>query len=219
MNRKLSMPCLVLAATTLLWGAAARADVIGPPPKTCPAGTEPGSCHGGPFCKPKVCVSDASCKAGQSCQSKKFCIKQINCGGGYGTKYIDVAKGTCPGGAPCKDGTCKTVKVCVAGTPPKPDAKPPVPDLKPPVPDSKQPAKDSKPPVPDSKQPAKDSKQPAKDGKQPAKDSKQPTTDSKATTPSDSDGCSCDVPAGGGSALLGLLLLAALSLVRRSRRG
>ena len=207
----------LLATGLLLWGTSAGADVIGPPPTNCPAGTKAESCHGGPHCKPEVCVNDASCKLGKSCQAQQYCIHTINCGGGYGTKYVDVAKGTCPGGAPCKVGTCKTVKVCMAKAP-TPDAKPPTPDSTPPTPDSKQPAPDTKQPAVDTKQSAVDTKQPAVDTKQPATDTKQPATDTKPATPADTDGCSCDLPAGGKSTWLVLLALALLFVSRRGRR-
>lgn len=195
--RSMTRAGLPLLAGVLLWGTAARGDVIKPPPTNCPAGTKAMSCHGGPHCEPVTCVTDASCKAGLSCQSQQYCIKQINCAGGYGgPKYKDVAMGTCPGGAPCKVGTCKAVNVCVAKAP-SPDAKPPAPDTKPPAPDSKQPAADTK---------------------QPAADTKQPAADTGGTKAADSDGCSCELPAGRGSCLLGVLGLLLLIVSRRRRR-
>ena len=222
--RSMTRAGLPLLAGVLLWGTAARGDVIKPPPTNCPAGTKAMSCHGGPHCEPVTCVTDASCKAGLSCQSQQYCIKQINCAGGYGgPKYKDVAMGTCPGGAPCKVGTCKAVNVCVAKAP-SPDAKPPAPDTKPPAPDSKQPAADTKQPIADTKQPAADTKkptdtkQPAADTKQPAADTKQPAADTGGTKAADSDGCSCELPAGRGSCLLGVLGLLLLIVSRRRRR-
>ena len=212
---------LLLVLSMISGGATARADVVMPPPKTCPAGTKPGTCHGGPHCKPEECSSSASCAPGQVCQGQKYCMQTINCGGGYGgPSYVDVARAACAGATPCKVGKCTTVQVCGAKgsvpdgkvvpdtKPPVPDTKPPVPDTKPPTVDTKPPTVDTKPPTVDTKQPVVDTKKPGADTQKPAADSKQPAVDSGGT-PAESSSCSCELGTGGGGSwwlLLGLLL-------------
>ena len=107
---------ITLAAMAVATGGVARADVVMPPPKTCPEGATPSTCHGGPYCKPEVCSSTTGCPPGTACKSKELCIDQINCGGKVGPVYNDAVKDTCPGGVPCKVGTCKTVSVCIIFT-------------------------------------------------------------------------------------------------------
>ena len=63
----------------------ARADAVGPPPADCPAGSFGDSCHGGPFCRPSTCESDAACAGGEICQEVKVCVGGVQCGGGIET--------------------------------------------------------------------------------------------------------------------------------------
>ncbi|MDI1477416.1 hypothetical protein [Polyangium sp. y55x31] len=110
----------VFGLSALAYVTPARADVVGPPPDECPAGTEGASCHGGPYCRPIECTSDAECGRGETCKDTPLCVSTINCAGllppdASPTDY-DRAKieGSCPNGNECAaDATCKTQKVCV----------------------------------------------------------------------------------------------------------
>lgn len=109
-----------LSALVLLWGATARADVVGPPPDDCPAGyTSPSTCHGGAHCRLIRCVDNSKCSSGSSCQQHRLCIKRINCSGMKPTPtWVDSVTGSCQGGSACGDGSsCTTVKICKATTP------------------------------------------------------------------------------------------------------
>ena len=90
------------------------ADAIEPPPKDCPSGTEGSSCHGGPFCDPQTCVNDSKCKNGNTCQDVQYCVKQINCAGGWGgnPSYRDAVKGLCGANNKCASGSCQALRVC-----------------------------------------------------------------------------------------------------------
>jgi len=107
------------AAFALLPGAA-RADVVFPPPATCPDGTEPGTCHGGPHCRPLICATNTDCQGGAVCMDRPFCVHTISCAGKLPpdadpSMYDQqVAEAACPGNSACDAGaTCSTLKVCV----------------------------------------------------------------------------------------------------------
>ena len=100
----------------------ARADAVGPPPADCPAGSFGDSCHGGPFCRPSTCESDAACAGGETCQEVKVCVGGVQCGGGIETlddppipTFVGLCKddGTCDGEA-----TCQPLKQCVGAPDP-----------------------------------------------------------------------------------------------------
>jgi hypothetical protein len=100
-----------LFAITCLAASPARADVVGPEPDSCPDGSVPSACHGGPYCHPFSCMTDADCDPGLSCKDRDLCTADIDCGGAepYIIKQIT---GTCESG--CAAGsTCVTQKVCV----------------------------------------------------------------------------------------------------------
>ena len=191
MHRSLIM---VLVAMLGLASADLRADVLSPPPKDCPLGTIPSGCHGPPLCWPRPCKSGAECAPGLVCKGQPLCLKQINCGGGYAPKYVNTATGQCPGGAPCKVGTCTTVQVCIPGKP-KPDARPPQPDVT-------KPPKDTALPTPDKKLPAGDTA----------------ASDTGSAAPAPARGCSCDISGPWSAALPSGLLLMGLLLRRRRPR-
>ena len=96
----------------------AGADAVGPPPKNCPAGSEGESCHGGPYCDPLECTDDSKCKDGKTCQQVHYCVKQLDCAGGWGKGpyYRDEVKGLCEAGSKCSNGSCTALKVCLAGS-------------------------------------------------------------------------------------------------------
>lgn len=78
------MRCLAsasLALAGLLTVGSAAADVIGPPPTTCLDGSVGASDHGGPYCRPLRCSSDADCKDGRVCRKLALCVGTFSGGG------------------------------------------------------------------------------------------------------------------------------------------
>ncbi|WP_096326016.1 MYXO-CTERM sorting domain-containing protein [Nannocystis exedens] len=96
-------------------GTTARADVVEEPPADCPAGTKGNTCHGGPFCSPLKCFSDAECTDGATCQDTKGCIGWVDCGGGDGgPDPTPTLSSLCDGGEACGAGeTCEAIKLCL----------------------------------------------------------------------------------------------------------
>ena len=126
---------LSLSATLVATPKKAYADMVSPPPATCPAGATPASGHCGPHCAlNSVCGSvealtskeqvralkllgvstlgEAECD-GQRCLRKKLCVRTIECCSRGGCSKRKDVTGACLDGA-CKEGTCVTLKVCVA---------------------------------------------------------------------------------------------------------
>ena len=105
----------------------ALADVVGPPATGCLEGTEGATCHGGPFCRPLDCKTDADCGNGLVCKDKPQCIGSIICAGllppdanpnDYAQPSSD---GACPNGDECvAPAACETRKVCVSDVAPPP---------------------------------------------------------------------------------------------------
>ena len=93
----------------------ARADVVGPQPETCPAGSDPSACHGGPYCYPAKCDTDTDCDSGETCAETPLCTEPFDCGGGWGGSSPSTnVLGPC--GAGCAEGTCTPLKVCQKST-------------------------------------------------------------------------------------------------------
>ena len=111
---------VLFTSASLLVASVAAADVVMPPPSTCPEGSQGATCHGGPHCVPSKCASDAECKSGEVCQDRQLCVNPINCAGGWSDPDAappmspDV-RGPCNAGA-CAEGACNTYKVCVPGS-------------------------------------------------------------------------------------------------------
>jgi hypothetical protein len=113
----------LVCTTWIAWIRPAHADVVSPPPTDCPAGSEGNTCHGGPYCRPLICATDADCSDGKVCKDTSLCVSTINCAGllppdadpsQFDTDKVDVA---CPNGNECTGGaTCKSLKVCVASS-------------------------------------------------------------------------------------------------------
>lgn len=109
---------VIAGVAAALWVVPARADVVPEPPADCPEGTEGQTCHGGPFCQPRVCTQNGDCGVGATCQDQALCIAGIDCSGGWepdaAPTLLQNAVGTCAGGAACgAPSTCMTLKVCV----------------------------------------------------------------------------------------------------------
>ncbi|MGE0786931.1 MAG: hypothetical protein AB7S26_14760 [Sandaracinaceae bacterium] len=124
---------LVIGAT-FFWLAAqtASADVLAPPPASCPEGSTPVTfCHGPETCEIAECTTNADCGVGQVCAARALCVRTHCCSGrGCGlptrVEYTHVA-GPCTGGT-CTDfdTACEQHFVCVSGSrdagTPRPDA-------------------------------------------------------------------------------------------------
>jgi hypothetical protein len=116
---------LAFAAALFVLGVVgpARGDAVPPEPETCPAGSTPQTCHGGPHCKPADCTTDADCSGGASCVGQALCIGEVVCAGlipedaSIDDYKRPTVEGACPAGNECTSpATCSTRKVCVVPT-------------------------------------------------------------------------------------------------------
>src|SRR5262245_60743770 len=119
MRRALLSWTIVLAAW-LAPVAEARADAVPAPPSSCPKGTEGSTCHGGPYCRPLACTTDADCKGGSTCGDVSLCVGVISCAGllppDADPSQFNVSRADelCPTDTKCpSDTTCQSIKVCV----------------------------------------------------------------------------------------------------------
>jgi hypothetical protein len=112
----------VLALVTCIVAAvspgAALADVVSDPPKTCPSGATPDTCHAGPFCAPSECTADTDCTGGATCVEQSLCVREIVCAGliepdasldPYKRKDVLSA---CPSDTCDAPAACTSLKVC-----------------------------------------------------------------------------------------------------------
>jgi hypothetical protein len=121
--RGVQLGIVIVALVFALFGAEARADVVGSPPDDCTEGTQGTTCHGGPYCQPRACTTDTDCDGGATCKELPLCTGTINCAGhipsnanphDYDQPKIE---GACPNGNECTAGAvCQKQKVCVGGT-------------------------------------------------------------------------------------------------------
>src|SRR5688572_26829168 len=108
---------LIVVVTGMSLAGIARADVVGPEPESCPAGTIGRSCHGGPYCAPRGCAMDAECGEGAACVERTLCITRIGCAGGLPPDAdpadfeVDQVEGSCPDDC---GGECRAERVCVS---------------------------------------------------------------------------------------------------------
>lgn len=97
-------------------GSIASADVVGPPPASCPAGSTPSSSHSGPLCRPAPECTATSCASPARCMAVFQCIEERPCGGllppDSGPCTIDHVVGPCDSGGACSTGTCRARSVC-----------------------------------------------------------------------------------------------------------
>lgn len=110
-----SIPLLV---ALLLTASLARADVVDPPPVSCPSGATPATAHSGPYCAPTPpCTSDAECGAGERCLEVQQCLETRACGGlappDSGLCTLTHVAGACDAAGACAgDATCSVRRVC-----------------------------------------------------------------------------------------------------------
>jgi hypothetical protein len=107
--------CIAIVTT---WPLAASADVLSPPPPSCPRGSIPMACHGAPTCTADACVDDADCAPSQHCAVLQLCVQEHCCSGRAcgdpGAPRFTHVDGPC-GSTGCADSssTCMPVSVCV----------------------------------------------------------------------------------------------------------
>lgn len=123
---------IVLALFVLLFGLAAFADDVPPAPKNCPPGSTGHTNHGGPYCAPNTCKTDADCNGGAVCTEQPLCVESQT----YTTgrmpdekpKTRQNATKVCDAGNTCAaPATCEVAKRCViaAKKEPAPKEEPP----------------------------------------------------------------------------------------------
>lgn len=90
----------------------ARADVVMPPPASCPPGSLPTSSHRGPQCYPTACQTSQQCEHLSrttifECASAGLCLSSLG--------RRDHADSACTGDADCSAGTrCEVQSRCIA---------------------------------------------------------------------------------------------------------
>ena len=110
---------IALSLLASLLSSQAHADVVGPPPSSCPVGSTPSSSHSGPLCRPEpVCLADVMCGGGEACEEVRLCVVQVPCGGRIepdaGPCFQDDVVGYCDGAGNCGTGTWETFDACIA---------------------------------------------------------------------------------------------------------
>jgi hypothetical protein len=116
------MPTAVVALVIALAAPLdARADVLAPPPASCPEGSAGMDCHGAPTCTIETCATDGDCGAGRQCADRALCTEEHCCSGRLcgdpsSPRFTHVI-GACSASRTCVEGACTTMRVCVAGAP------------------------------------------------------------------------------------------------------
>jgi hypothetical protein len=113
------MASIVLAI--VLSAASVRADVVGPPPESCPPASRPESSHAGALCVPTDdCATDAECGVASACTPLAQCVETRPCGGrgepDAASCTIDTVVGPCGAGSTCTTGECRPRRVCLPPT-------------------------------------------------------------------------------------------------------
>lgn len=116
-----------IAVLVLLTSSRAEADLVGPPPPSCPSGSTPSAIHTGPICTPaSACTSAATCGDGETCEEVRVCVVQIACGfrdAGLDATGLDAGEvmpctrehvtGACDASGACAEGTCEVFDACI----------------------------------------------------------------------------------------------------------
>ena len=108
---------IVLVILILCLPSIAAADVVGPEPESCPAGSSPSVSHSGPYCRPTAeCTSEASCGASQTCGAVMQCVETRGCGGLMPPDAepctLEHVVGPCDGDGSCDVGVCRARDLC-----------------------------------------------------------------------------------------------------------
>lgn len=111
---------IFLVSLILCVPSIAAADVVGPEPASCPAGSSPSVSHSGPYCRPTAeCTGDASCSASQTCGPVQQCIETRGCGGLMPPDAepctLEHVVGPCDGDGTCDVGECRARNLCSGG--------------------------------------------------------------------------------------------------------
>jgi MYXO-CTERM domain-containing protein len=114
-----ALPHAASLALVLFAASPALADVVGPPPEECPAGSRPSTAHSGPFCAPTTsCEADADCETG-TCTEVRQCIETRGCGGleppDAEPCTLEHVVGPCGDDGACEIGVCESRRACDAG--------------------------------------------------------------------------------------------------------
>jgi MYXO-CTERM domain-containing protein len=113
MRARLPLAFALFGAIALVGPRLARADAVGPPPKSCPEGSVPNANHWGPYCSRDSCPVDG-CKDGKQCQPVKACVEQVVGSSPLGGPFtFEAVRGPCAFGDKCSVGTCQSWKACV----------------------------------------------------------------------------------------------------------
>ena len=85
-QRKMKMRSFVLATTATVFASAvpeARADLVPPPPASCPEGSTASTSTADAYCRPYACTTSTDCSRDLSCQAVSACVTGFGCGGNY----------------------------------------------------------------------------------------------------------------------------------------
>lgn len=109
----------LFAGALLCIPALAQADVVIEKPLNCPEGTHQETCHGGSYCEPSACKTNAQCGPTAHCETRSLCMDIIMCGGKAAIETPE-AVGECINKSCDSGGKCESVQVCVSGSPKDP---------------------------------------------------------------------------------------------------
>jgi MYXO-CTERM domain-containing protein len=214
----LSLSSFVVALT---FAGVARADVVAPPPPSCPDGSIGQSSHSGPYCWLAPCTNDEMCASYHSrdntprvCRPTAVCVrsKELWRKGG-GKSEVPEAIGSCDGAAKCDPSAkCERATRCVPAARASTSSGSGNPSATPPTP---TPPADAAPA--DAAPTATAAPPPTATGHPP--DRPAGSDPSPSPAPQSSCFCSAPAPSGSGSLALSVAALAAGALVRRRRSG
>lgn len=91
----------------------ARADVIFPPPPTCPDGAEPASGHNCDYCAPVTCSARSPCERGR-CERVEACVERVRCHHRGGSSWHGSLLGRADVQGACAQGRRQPMNLCVS---------------------------------------------------------------------------------------------------------
>jgi hypothetical protein len=113
----------MIAVALLAAVSTARADVVGPDKRGCPAGFPHARCHGAEYCLITKCTNDSQCPSGSTCAEQRWCVLTLDCSGrfrsdGFVPTYVYGFEGSCAKGESCAAGQkCETIRACAPPLP------------------------------------------------------------------------------------------------------